>query len=134
MLRTVSNCNSRVVGRYPSQRSAAAASAAQGSRAGTQHTQRLLFDSIDPDHQSSSSDENGTAWYPIRWQLGVTAAATAGLVGSSRCADDDEDEGEVQVTHLPLSHPHLKSYLIAIPDGMLACIYIFPSERDPFDV
>lgn len=134
MLRAVSSCISRVVGRCTSQRSAAAASAAQGSRTGTQQTQRVPFDSTDPDHQSNSSDENGRAWYPFKWQLGVTAAATAGLVGSSRCADDDEDEGEVQVTHLPLSHPHLKSYLIAIPDGMLACIYIFPSERDPFDL
>ena len=133
MLRVVSSCISRVVGRCPSQRSAAAASASQGSRAGAQHTQRLPFDSTDPDHQSSSSEESGTAWYPIRWQLGVAAATTAGLIGSSRCADDDEDEGEVQVTHLPLSHSHRKSYLTAIPHGMLACIYV-PSKRDSFDL
>ena len=112
MLRAVSSCVSRVAGRYPSQRSARAALAAQGSRADTQTFQKLPFDSTYPDQQSSSSYEKRAAWYPVRWQLGATAAATAGLIGSSRCADDDEDEGEDQVTHLPLQPSLSKS----IPD------------------
>ena len=101
MLRAISSSIARAVGETTLQRSAAAALPAQGGRAGAQHCQKFLLDSSCQDRQSSSSDDGQAPWYQVRWQLGVTAAATAGFIGRGRCADEDEEE--IQVTYLSLS-------------------------------
>lgn len=104
----------------PFQRAAAAALRAQGSHAAAQICQKYLQNSSQQERQSSSGDREQSPWYQVRWQLGVAAAATAGLIGSSRCADDNDDEEEIQVTYLPLSLFCRGAYLSADAHGMLA--------------
>ena len=92
-----------------------------GSRAGVQRFHRISSDSIHLAQQRSDSDEKGTAWCLVIWQQGANAA---NLIGSSRCADDNEDDGGVKVTHWPLVKSHQKAYLTELPhaSGMLASI------------
>jgi hypothetical protein len=123
MLSAVSSSLARAAGRVPLQRSAAAAFPGQGSLPAAQQCQNLPLDSSHHGRQSSSSSREQSPWCQVRWQLGVSAAATASLIGSSRCADDDEDEEEVQVTYLPSSCLDQSAYLAKSPSWLLTYNY-----------
>lgn len=90
MLRAVSSSLARAAGRVTLQRLAAAAFPGQGRLPAAQQCQKLPLDSLHHGRQSSSGGREQVPRSQVRWQLGVSAAATASLIGSSRCADDDE--------------------------------------------
>ena len=129
MLCAVSSSLARALGRVALQRSAAAAFPAQGGLPGAQYCQSIPLRSSHDEPQSSSSGREQAPWSQVRWQLGVAAAATAGLTGSSRCADDDGDKEEAQVTYLPSSCLDRSAYLATVYHGMLTYKHLLGDEN-----
>lgn len=49
--------------------------------------------------------------FSSRWRLPFLDAAAASIVGSSRCADDGDEEGEDGVSHLAALYPDRDAHL-----------------------
>jgi len=111
MLGPAHSSGSKVAGSILPYRATTAAKPRQGRLWEAQKSSQEPVDSSDQCRGGSSVALQEPQTFSSRWRLPFLDAAAASIVGSSRCADDGDEEGEDGVSHLAALYPDRDAHL-----------------------
>lgn len=111
MLRPVHSCSSRIARSILLRRSATALTAQQGRLWEAHRYFQKHEKSSNELRGASSSASQEAERFSTRWHLPLLGAAGASLIGSSRCADDSDEEDDNEVPHLAVWYPDKHAHL-----------------------
>lgn len=122
MLGPAHSSGSKIAGSIPPYRAATAAKPWQGRLWEAQKSLQEPIDSSNQCRGGSSVALQEPQTFSSRWRLPLLDAAGASIVGSSRCADDGDKEGEDGVSHLAALYPYRDARAPLIECTLLFCM------------